>query len=225
MAKRTLIRNHGPVKDNVIRALVVAIKDAQSIGTKLIHLIVPSKSAFSGNVVSEVVGDEATKQLLKGGTVPIKDGISIKLESPGTVKNSKAVTVALAVYLGARDLRAIDGLGNVKGIIYLPWIAEDGEGWQQSWGAEIFGEKLSENKLELHPELEKKLASLTNRINLSTGFGHPSDLKAVKQMFREIVEESLSYEPKTVRSWALRNGWRPDFAEDLYDLAVKSHGN
>jgi hypothetical protein len=38
-------------------------------------------------------------------------------------------------------------------------------------------------------------------------------------MFKEVNDESLCYEPATLRSWALRNGWRADFAEDLYDLA------
>jgi hypothetical protein len=84
------------VKDNVIRAFAVALKDARSTGAKLIHLIVPAKSSFSGTVVSEVVGDAATTRLLKGEAVSIKDGISIKLESANTVKNSTLVSVALA---------------------------------------------------------------------------------------------------------------------------------
>jgi hypothetical protein len=157
MAKRILVRNHGPIEENVVKALAAAIKVARQADVKVIHLIVPAKSSFDGTVVSDVLGNKITASLLNDKIVTIKDNISIKLESAETVKNSMSVRVALATYLGARDLRIIDGLGNVKAIVFLPWVCEDGEGWQQSWGAEVFGEKLKESPLDLHPELEKNL--------------------------------------------------------------------
>ena len=222
MANRVLIRNHGPDKDNVVKSFAAALKEAQRSGAKLIHLIVPAKSAFSGTVISEFLGDGVSKELLKGSSVLIKDGISLKLESPDTIRHSTQVTIALAAYLGARDLRSVDDLANVKSVVFLSWISEEGEGWQQSWDAQVLGENRDEGKLDLQPEIEEKLISLTNRINLSTGLSHPADLKAAKEMFRQLKDEALPYEPKMLRSWALRNKWRPDFAEDLYEMAEKS---
>lgn len=222
MAKRILVRNHGPIKENVIKAMAAAFSEAKANGINTIHLIVPAKSAFSGNVVSEVLGDGATKELLKGNMVAVKEGISLKLESPDTLRNSTAVRIALAAYLGTRDIRIADGLSNLQSIIFLPWISEEGEGWQQNWNAKVVGEQLPENELNLHPELEQKLKNLTGHINRSTGLGHPLDLKAAKEMFSFLVANSIPFEPSKIRSWALRNGWRPDFAEDLYELAARS---
>lgn len=222
MAKRILVRNQGPVKENAIKAIAAAFAEAKTAGAKTIHLIVPAKSAFSGSVVADSLGDNGTKELLKGNTVEIKDGISLLLESPKTLRDSTAATVALAVYLGARDLRIADGLCNLKSIIFLPWISEDGEGWQQSWNAMVLGEKFPENQLDLHPELEQKLKNLTGHINLSTGLSHPCDMEAAKHMFSYLVANSIPFEPSKIRSWVLRNGWRPDFAEDVYELAGRS---
>jgi hypothetical protein len=221
MAKRILVRNHGPDKETIIRSFASAFKEAKEINSNVIHLIVPSKAAFPGTVPSDFLGDEASKQLLKGETVLIKDGISLKLESPETVKHSSSVRIALAVYLDAKALRVVDGLSNVGSIVFLPWISEEGEGWQASWNAMILGEKYSENDLALHPDLEKELNSLTACINLSTGFGHPSDKKTAQQMFVRLGEAGIPFDPKKLRSWALRNGWRPDFAENLKVLAEK----
>jgi hypothetical protein len=225
MPKRILVRNHGPARDNAIRALAVATKCAIEAGVGLIHLIVPAKSSFSGSVISEIIGDLPTNRLLRGDTVAIQKGIAIKLESAGTAGKSGEVNIALAAYLSGKDLRQIDSLNHVESIIFLPWMSEEGEGWQESWNAEVLGEKWKENDLELPPELEAELRSLSVRVNLSTGLSHPLDLKAAKEMFRGLNEAAVSYEPNKVRSWALRNGWRPDFAEDLYDLAVKSQIN
>lgn len=219
MVNRILVRNHGPIKENVIKAIAAALAAAHKENEKIIHLIVPAKSAFSGTVISEAIGDNATKELLKGNTVSIKNGISIKLESADTLKNSVSVRIALAAYLGARDLRVADSLSNLKCIVFLPWISEDGEGWQQSWNAQVLGEKQPEKKLHLHPELDKQLQNLTGHINLSTGLSHPADKKDAKEMLDFLNANSIPYEPKDIRIWALRNGWRPDFAEDLVELA------
>lgn len=222
MRRRILVRNHGPVPDNAIKALAASLKCAQETGTGLIHLIVPAKSSFSGTVISDLFTKAATSSLLKGDVVSLKDGVSIKLESPDTAKKLNNISVAFAAYISGKDMRSVDSLNNVNGIVFLPWISEVGEGWQQSWRAEVFGEKLPEDELNLHPDLEAALNSLTTRINLSTGFSHPSDLNAAKEMFRTLNDGAIPYEPSDMRSWALRNGWRPDFAEDLYELAQKS---
>jgi hypothetical protein len=175
MPKRILIRSHGPDEKTAIKALAAALKEAQSNAVNTIHLFVPAKSAFSGSVVAKAIGDPATNQLLAGKSVLIKDGISLKLESPETLRHSTSVRIALATYLDAKGLRAVDGLSHLNCIVFLPWISDEGEGWQQSWNAEVLGEKVPERSLNLHPQLEQKLGALTNTINLSTGLSHPSD--------------------------------------------------
>ena len=224
MPKRILVRNHGPDEKAAIKAIAVAFKEALSNGADRIDLIVPAKSAFSGSVVAKALGDGATKQLLAGKTVLIKDGVSLKLESPDTLRHSTSVRIALATYLDGKGIRAVDGLSNLKCIVFLPWISDEGEGWQQSWGAEVLGEKTPDADLHLHPQLEQKLTALTNTINLSTGLSHPSDMEAAKRMFNSLIIDSIPFDPVAVRSWALRNGWRPDLAEELYELAKKNAG-
>lgn len=221
MAKRILVRNHGPVTDNVIKAFAAAFAQATANSATTIHLIVPSKAAFSTTVIADALGEKATKELLKGNMVAIKNGVVFKLESADTLRNSTAIRIALAAYLGARDLRAVDSLGGLQSVVFLPWHSDDGEGWQQSWSAEVLGEKCPEAKLNLNADLEEKLKSLTMIINRSTGLSHPSDLKTAKQMFESLVADGVPVEPREVKIWALRNGWRPDHAEDLYDLAIK----
>lgn len=222
--KRILIRSHGPDEQTVKLAFQVAAATAKGSGVKFIHLIVPAKSSFSSTAVAKFLGEKATNSLLKGEAVPISNGPHVKLDSAVTVRRSQEPKIALAAYLGGKDLREVDMLPAVQAIIYLPWHAEEGEGWQQSWNAEVHGEAMKEDDLKLDPELEAQLQSLTNSINLSTGFSHPSDAKTAMQMFKILKENGIPFEAKKLRSWALRKGWRPDFAEDLYELAVSKGG-
>jgi hypothetical protein len=49
-------------------------------------------------------------------------------------------------------------------------------------------------------------------------------MEAAKRMFNSLVIDSIPFDPIAIRSWALRNGWRPDLAEELFELAKKNAG-
>jgi hypothetical protein len=219
--KRILIRSHGPDPKGVKSAFEVAMRSANEAQANIIHLVVPAKSSFSPSVIADFLGDDASNKLLKGAMVPIKNGPRLKLDSVTTIRRSTDAVVVIAAFLGGKDLREVDMLPNAKAIVFLPWISEEGEGWQESWNAEVHGEVRKESVLNLHSDLEAELQALTSSINLSTGFTHPSDEKSAKRMFKTLKEKAIPFEAKKIRSWALRNGWRPDFAEDLYELAEK----
>lgn len=63
------------------------------------------------------------------------------------------------------------------------------------------------------------LQSLTKRVNLSTGLGHPSDRSSAISMFKLLKRAGYSWEPDAVKIWAIQNGWKADHAADLADKA------
>ena len=72
--------------------------------------------------------------------------------------------------------------------------------------------------------LENALKAITNRINLSTGLSHPSDMNAAKEMFVKLHKAGESLVAKDIRVWAIQNGWQGNDAKELGDLA-ESIGN
>ena len=65
------------------------------------------------------------------------------------------------------------------------------------------------------------LKSLTSRVNLSTGLGHPSDEDAAKTMFKILAENNISLTASEVTGWATQNSWRSEDAVKLGELGNK----
>jgi hypothetical protein len=75
-----------------------------------------------------------------------------------------------------------------------------------------------------HPSLNddvvaEALRSLTIRVNVSTGIGHPSDRAAAIHAFRILKHGGHTWEPANIKAWAMANGWSARHADSLAEIA------
>jgi hypothetical protein len=71
----------------------------------------------------------------------------------------------------------------------------------------------------LNAVVREALQSLTVKVNLSTGLGHPRDKDAAVWMFRILRDNREPFDSAAVRAWAANNGWSVRGADDLAKVA------
>ena len=217
--QRFHIPNHGGEEESIVKAFVLGLQLCGKLHTKELTLVVPSISHFSSIVVGQALGETASKQLMARKAVKFRDGVSLRIESVTTLRKRSEPEVVLAFYIDTKDLKVVDSLCSTKAIIYVPWSAADGVVWQRTWNAEVPGQKTEDVPPKLDPAVKKALKTLTYSVNLSTGLGHPSDLRDAKRMFSDPGMKGLAFDPAEIRVWAVRNGWQPQHADKLENLA------
>jgi hypothetical protein len=57
--------------------------------------------------------------------------------------------------------------------------------------------------------------------NKETGLLHPSDKSSAVNAFRLLRDKGHRYSPVEIKQWALENGWSPQHAGELADVARK----
>lgn len=219
--KRFHIPNMGPDTANIPKAFALGVKLCEESGVNELTLVIPSKGNLSGIVVGEFVGEAASKRLTAGETVPLRGSVYLRCESPKTLKNRSEPDIVLAFYISSDDLNVIDSLRGTQAAIFVPWLDTDGVAWQRTWNAEVPGQPTVETAPALDPTVEAGLRNLTSHINLSTGLSHPSDMRDAKKLFSDLRASRVAYDPADIRVWAVRNGWRPDDADELMQLATR----
>lgn len=73
----------------------------------------------------------------------------------------------------------------------------------------------------MSPIVEKGLAAITSRTNLSTGLAHPNDMNAAKEMFVLLHSAGEVLLADEIGSWAAAHGWQPKDAAELGKLGAQ----
>jgi hypothetical protein len=217
--KRIHIPNMGPNEGNVTTAIAAAMKECREIGATEIALITPLKNNLDTIVVGQVLGEAASKRLMKGNAVA-DHGISLVHHSTATVANTETPQVGLAFYVSHGDIKKLDSLPFVV-LLYVPWLDKDGVTWAAKWGAQTLGGGTQGQEVDLPAEVITALERLTRRVNLSTGLGHPSDKEAAQRVFSNLKSAGIRWQLAEVEKWAARNRWRPADAEELAKLSAR----
>ena len=71
----------------------------------------------------------------------------------------------------------------------------------------------------MSPLLVEALKTITRGTNLETGLAHGSDMEKAKEMFALLKRRGETLHAREIAAWAAANGWRPDDARELGDLA------
>ncbi|RUW72392.1 hypothetical protein [Mesorhizobium sp. M2A.F.Ca.ET.067.02.1.1] len=129
----------------------------------------------------------------------------------------------LIVYYAAPDiLDLVDGLHNVAGVVAVPDLPGTADDWARRWGAIVHGqEQQPPVALIDDPVVVRGLEALTRIVNLSTGLLHPRDKDHANETLRILRAHGHQDPSPHIKSWAIRNGWRPDGAADLEILSRK----
>lgn len=125
----------------------------------------------------------------------------------------------LAVWVDDDQLERLE-LDRPSALCVIPWLPANISRWRDAYGPTNMrsGEPATAKQLA-SPVVERALESLTMRVNLSTGLGHPSDKAAAVGVFRILKSGGERYDVDEVAAWAATNGWGLGGARELSEIA------
>lgn len=225
--QRYLVENHGANEATATTAILGAINICKMSGVSSITLLVADKCHFATTVFADalrkVVQESGVKKLCQGETIFLSPNISMNLVSYKSVSPWNSYGMVIGVYLATESHDVLDSLTSSQAVMLLPWLEDEGKDWLMTWpNVNILGK----NTWNVHPmplpqNVESVLHQLTNGINITTGISHPSDLATAKVALGRIKPYIAGFASNDIRKWAKRNGWRPEDAKDLAQLAAK----
>ena len=154
--------------------------------------------------------------------VPPHLGVEVHRETPRTLRgNAQRRQVVVALWPTAEDLDRLDGLRGLEALVVVPWLEEKIAVWRRARRAvDLLGcESLPDLTRITDPIVEEATRSLTLRVNLSTGVGHPSDRAAAIETFKVLTSNGHVYDQTEIQVRAMANGWKAVQARELSGLA------
>ena len=219
--KRIHIPNMGPDPSTIPTAFAVGVRECKQAGSNELSLITPLKNNLDSTVVGEFLGLDVAKRLMKGDLIAMGDfGVSLTHHSVSTVQKTKTPLVGLVFYVSKDDIKKLDDLW-FECLIFVPWLDKEGVEWAQKWGAKTHGGSTDDSSVSLPRQVEESMKNLTTCINLSTGLVHSSDKEHAKQRFSELRSAGITWDPKELEKWAVRNGWKAADAKELSKLSTR----
>lgn len=172
--------------------------------------------------LNTTIGDARAKLLIKGQSFPVNEGISVSHETGTRLPMVMRDAVVIVCYAEDRLLEKVDGIAGVAGVVVVPDSPSQATAWVRRWNPTVHGQAPAKPAAVLaDPVVERALTELTATINRSTGIGHPRDRELADHTFRILRAKNHVEDADNVRSWAIKNGWKPGDAKDLGELAGK----
>ncbi len=202
-------------------ALAYAQKIARTAGVEDVILLIHTKHQLDHTSLSRFLGPAVVKGLAKG-PVSLQGGGRLHQETMKTLRYPPRKSVVLVYYAEEKILDFVDGLNNVVGVVAVPDISGEADGWAARWTVHTHGH-LGQAPAALidDPVVVRALETLTTVINLSTGLGHPRDKTMANEILRILRTKGHGDPSSTIKSCAIRKGWSPRGASDLEALARK----
>lgn len=202
-----------------------AIATQAAAEAKDIVLLTHTKTQLKHTSLVTHMGEPAAKALLAGRTVSLSSGRQLRHATLQTLRGSGRGVVFIAYYADDGMLETIDGLSGVVGVVVVPWVADQIEGWTSRWNPKVHGQKAAATAVLItDPVVDKALTALSGWINLSHAVMHPRDKEHADETLRILRAKGHVFEPDKIKSWAIRAGWKPGAADELAKLATRVGG-
>jgi hypothetical protein len=187
-------------------------------------LLTHTKHQLNHTSLSRCLGDRAVRALAKGA-VGLGSGVSLSAETMRTLRWPARRSVLIVYYAEAEILNFVDGLKNVVGVVAVPDLPGQADAWAERWGVIVPGGAKKPPATLIEDEVVvRALEMLTKMVNLSSGLGHPRDKAFANDTLRILRAKGHADPTNNIRSWAIRNGWKPEHAADLEALSRKIWG-
>ncbi|HEY2707124.1 MAG TPA: hypothetical protein VGI95_03655 [Caulobacteraceae bacterium] len=214
-----------PVDSQDAQAFRLALGYAENIcertGSNDISLLVHTKHQLDHTSLAQFLGPAALRALDKG-TVSLPSGKRLHANTMKTLRYSARNAVLLVYYAEPKILDFADGLEAVGGIVAVPDLPGEADGWVARWGAIVHGQATAAPATLIGDAVfVGALETLSKVVNLSTGLGHPRDRQMADQILRILRAKGHADQSENIKSWAIRHGWHPEHAAELERLARK----
>jgi hypothetical protein len=217
-----------PIDDSDPKSLGVALGYAQRIAgrasspTSKVILLTHTKQQLQHSSLEAHLGKPVTKALAAGKPVQLGDSLTLHHETIQTLRYSAGNAVIIAFYAEDRMLDFADGLSGVAGIIAVPWPLDGAKGWTERWTPEVYGQSpQAPAALLTDPVVENALRALSLMSNLAHSAMHPRDKEYADDTLRILRAKGHSAPADKIKSWAVREGWKPGAADELAKLATR----
>lgn len=127
--ERFLVRAVGPNEDAVrkglrkIGALLETLKSAV--------IVVPMLRQLSGSVLIDVLGETASKVLLKDREITLPNGATLQLCSAQTLKNFSRADAYLVLWGSAPMIQDVESLSRWQACVVVTWAEKDSQDWEE----------------------------------------------------------------------------------------------
>ena len=217
-----------PIDDSDPQSLTVALGYAKSIAARgsprphKVVLLTHTKRQLQSTSLASHLGSQVTKALAAGTPVGLGDGVFLYHETLQTLRYGASDAVIVAFYADGRMLEFVDGLSDVAGAIAVPWPLDGANNWTERWTPHVHGQAArAPATLLSDPVIENALRMLTRMINLAHGVLHPRDKQYANETLRILRAKGHAAPADRIKSWAIREGWKPDAADELGKLAAR----
>lgn len=217
-----------PIDSDDPDAWSFAIGYAEAIGmqaqplAKEYVLLTHGKQQLKHTSLAQHMGDAAAKALLANRTVGMPQGNQLRHTTMQTLGGYAPGAVIVAYYADEKMLEMLDGIDGLVGIVAVPDLPNQIDGWIARWNAAVHGQTPSAPTVLISDAVvEKALSSLSSWINLSHNVMNPRDKEHADETLRILRAKGHVFEPDKVKSWAIRNGWKPGAADELAKLATR----
>lgn len=181
------------------------------------------------DALSSCLAPEQIGQLKQGADVELSASLKLSARTERSLGQSWDGPV-LVIYPSRGLLDKVDTLKMVTKVLVVPWVMSDVESWINRCNAvPVDGAPVS---VEAQPKavadgdhqkiLEVALGDLTMGVNISTGLTYPSDRAKAIDLFNQLKDSLITYDPEKVKNILItKYGWQPDHADDVKIVAEK----
>lgn len=214
-----------PLDSYSTEAFQVAFQYAKTIcekaGASDVILLTHTKSQLDHTSLSRLLGDRAVRALSKG-SIALTSDIRLHAETMRTLRSPPRKSVMVVYYAATDILDLVDGTRNIAGVVAVPDLLGEADNWAKRWGVIVHGEDRRPPAVLIEDAIVvRALGTLTQMVNLSTGLGHPRDKQCADEILRILRAKGHADPTPNIRSWAVRNGWKPDHAAKLEEMSRK----
>lgn len=209
-------------------AWAYALAYAQRIGTEAqppttnFVLLTHTKQQLSHTSLGNHVGAAQAKALIANREVRLQGSGVLRHATLQTLRGSGRQAVIIAYFAEDKMMETIDGLVGVTGVVAVPEFSGEVDTWSARWTPIVHGQQPAAPAVLISDTVvEKALAELSRGVNLSHALMNPRDKGYANETLRILRANSHVLEPDKIKSWAIKNGWRPGAADELAKLAGK----
>lgn len=199
-----------------VRAIQKSLNSAGEI-----ILLTHTKGELSGTTLAGMVGVQAAKALHSGKSVNTPVG-PMRHATLRTIGYSVRNAIVVAFYANEKMLDELDSKPGVAGIVTVPHLKGDADGWARRWDATVHGKKKDAPKpLISDPVIASAMKTLTVLSNTSYGSLNARDTQHADEIFRILRNKGHDLNPGQIKDWAIRAGWHPGAADGAAKVARK----